>query len=332
MSAQRFPDDFDGILAGAPVSNFVDTMVNFIWNDRALRGVGLTAAKMNTVSDAVQARCDAADGLKDGLITDPRRCDISPARDLRQCAPGQDADDCLTEPQSRAVSSIYKGIHLPNGEHFIHGFPPGAEAMGRSSESSSTLVGGWTPWIIPSSGQPSLQFVFGMTFMQNMAFPRARPDFNPASLDFARDLPRLSAVRDLLNATDPDLSAFRRRGGKLIMYHGWADTALTPLMSVDYYEKALAATGPETPNFFRLFMVPGMFHCSGGFGTDSFDAMTSLIEWVENGTVPDSIPAAQLSAGRMSRTRPLCPYPQVAAYNGQGDENAAESFTCRPPG
>ena len=332
MSAQRFPDDFDGVLAGAPVSNFVDTMANYLWNDRALRGTGLTTAKMRTVSEAVQGRCDAADGLRDGLIADPRRCDFDPARDVRQCAAGQNGDDCLTGPQARAISSIHDGIRLPNGERHFHGFPPGAEAAGPASVASPEPVGGWTRWIIPLPGQPSRQVEYGMTFMQNMAFPRAQPDFDPASFDFARDLPRLEPARRLLNATDPDLSAFRRRGGKLIMYHGWADTALTPLMSVDYYEKARAANGPDTPDFFRLFMVPGMFHCSGGFGTDTFDAMTPLIEWVENGTAPDSIPAAQLTGGRVSRTRPLCPYPQVASYDGQGNADAAASFTCRPPG
>lgn len=331
MSAQRFPDDFDGILAGAPVSNFVDTMVNYVWNDRALTGTGLTTAKMRAVSDAVQARCDAADGLTDGLIADPRRCDFDPARDVRRCPPGTDGDDCLTEPQARAISAIHGGIRLPDGRTYFHGFPPGAEAAGPTSASSPEPVSGWARWIIPPPGQPSRQIEYGTTFMRHMAFGRPEPDFDPAGFDFARDPARMSAIRTLLNATDPDLSAFRRRGGKLIIYHGWADTALTPLMSVEYYERALAANGPDTPGFFRLYMVPGMFHCRGGFGTDSFDAMTALIEWVENATAPDSIPAAQLVEGRVARTRPLCPYPQLAAYTGRGSADDAANFTCRPP-
>ncbi|UFN48957.1 tannase/feruloyl esterase family alpha/beta hydrolase [Roseomonas sp. OT10] len=331
ISAQRFPDDFDGILAGAPVSNFVDTMVNYIWNDRALRGSGLTIAKMGAVSQGVLARCDAADGLQDGLLADPRRCDFDPARDVKRCAPGQDGDDCLTEPQARAVAAIQGGIRLPDGSPYFHGFPPGSEAAGPALPGGSDSASGWTRWIIPLPGQPSRQFEYAMTFMQNMAFGKANPGFDPAGFDFARDPGRMAAARSLINATDPDLSAFRRRGGRLIMYHGWADTALTPLMSVEYYQKALAANGAGTPDFFRLFMVPGMFHCRGGFGPDSFDAMTALVEWVEAGTAPDSIPAAQLAGSRIARTRPLCPYPQLAVHDGRGSPDEAASFACRAP-
>jgi feruloyl esterase len=295
VSAQRFPDDFDGILAGAPVSNFVDTMVNYVWNERALRGAGLTSAKVRTVADAVQARCDAGDGLRDGLIADPRRCDFDASRDVRRCAAGQDGGgDCLTEPQARAVSAVHEGIRLPHGGGYFHGWPPGGELVGTDASGGSEPVSGWAGWIVAPPGGTSRQVDFAATFMRNMAFGRQEPDFDPARFDFARDPARMSAIRSLVNATDPDLSAFRRRGGKLIMYHGWADAALTPLMSVEYYERALAANGPGTPDFFRLYMVPGMFHCRGGVGTDSFDGMTALIEWVENGTAPDSIPAARL--------------------------------------
>ncbi|MBB5694693.1 tannase/feruloyl esterase family alpha/beta hydrolase [Muricoccus pecuniae] len=141
-----------------------------------------------------------------------------------------------------------------------------------------------------------------------------------------------AAIRALLNATDPDLSAFRQRGGRITMYHGWADAALTPLMSIDLYERALAANRPDTPGFFRFYMVPGMFHCRGGYSTDSFDGMSALVEWVENGTAPDSIPAARVEGGRVTRTRPLCPYPALATHDGQGSPDEAASFACRPPG
>jgi feruloyl esterase len=165
--------------------------------------------------------------------------------------------------------------------------------------------------------------------MKSIAF--AKTDYDWKTFDFDKDPARLADARKLLNATEPDLGNFRSRGGKLLMYFGWADTALTPYMAVDYYEKALVANGPETRDFFRLFMVPGMFHCRGGVGADRFDAMTALIDWVERGIAPASITATRVEGGNVVRTRPLCPYPQVARYGGAGSIDAAASFTCAEP-
>jgi hypothetical protein len=330
MSAQRYPDDFDGIIAGAPVRNFVDTMVNYVWNAQALDGVGLTLAKMKTVADAVYARCDAQDGLKDGLIDDPRKCDFQPARDVAQCKPGEDGDACLTAAQSTALEKIYAGITLPDGKKLFFGWPKGAEVA--PADASGHEVSNWDQWIIGAAGQPSRQTLYMTSFMQNMAFGRAAPDFDWRKFDFARDLPRLSpAIRQMLVPDDVELAGFRRHGGKLIMYHGWADTALTPFMSVDYYERVLAADGPETRDFFRLFMIPGMAHCRGGVATDRFDAISTMVNWVEAGVAPDSITAARVAGGTVDRTRPLCPYPQIAAYSGSGSIDDAANFTCREP-
>jgi hypothetical protein len=149
--------------------------------------------------------------------------------------------------------------------------------------------------------------------------------------DFAKDIGKYADARALLNATDPNLGPFRSRGGKLLMYFGWADTALPPLMGVDYYMKAVAANGLGTPDFFRLFMVPGMFHCRGGIGADRLDAMTALINWVENGAAPAAITASQVDKGKLLRTRPLCPYPQVARYSGSGSPDDAANFACKAP-
>ena len=149
------------------------------------------------------------------------------------------------------------------------------------------------------------------------------------SFNFDKDPPRLGELRKLLDASNPDLSAFRSRGGKLLMYFGWADMALPPLMGIDYYEKAVARNGADTPDFFRLFMVPGMFHCRGGVGVDRFDAMTALIDWVERGEPPAMLMAARVLQGRLARTRPLCPYPQIARYLGSGSTDEAANFACR---
>jgi hypothetical protein len=332
MSAQRFPDDFDGIVAGAPVRNFVDTMVNYVWNAQALNGVGLTLAKMKTVADAAYTRCDAQDGLKDGLIDDPRKCDFQPSRDVAQCKADDDGESCLTAAQSKAIETIYAGITLPDGKKFFFGWPKGAEVPAATSDGSGRQVSGWDQWFIGSAGQPSRQTLYMTSFMQNMAFGRAEPDFDWRKFDFAKDLPRLSpAIRQLLVPDDAELAAFRRHGGKLMMYHGWADTALTPFMSVDYYEHAVAANGPDTRDFFRLFMIPGMAHCRGGVATDRFDAISTMVNWVEAGAPPDSIVATRMQDGAVNRTRPLCPYPQIAVYAGSGSIDEATSFTCREP-
>jgi feruloyl esterase len=156
--------------------------------------------------------------------------------------------------------------------------------------------------------------------------PDPKIDFH--NYDFDKGPANTKYIRAVVNATDPDLTRFRSRGGKILQYHGWADPALQPLMSIDYYDKAMVASGPDGKDFYRLFMVPGMFHCRGGVGTDHFDAMTSLIDWVEAGKAPDTVAASRIEDGKVVRTRPLCPYPQVANYKGSGNTDEAANFIC----
>jgi hypothetical protein len=331
MEAQRFPDDFDGILAGAPVLRFVDTITLSLWNGKALADTPVPSEKLKLVADALYSMCDAKDGLKDGLIDDPRQCHFDPARDVRQCAAGTDSLDCLTAAQSEAINKVYSG-YVSNGRHPFVGFEPGGEVVGTHLAPpipSGQPESGWTLWLIPLPGQLSLQLAFGETFMKYFAF--ANPSYDWRGFDFDKDPARLDDLRRLLDADNPDLSAFRSAGGKLLMYFGWADTALPPTMGTDYYEKVLATNGAGTTNFVRLFMVPGMFHCRGGIGTDRFDAMTVLINWVEAGSAPDVIEAARVEGGNIVRTRPLCPYPQVARYTGSGSLDEAKNFACRAP-
>ena len=330
ISAQRFPGDFDGIVAGAPVLAFVDTLTQALWNGLVLADTRVPIEKMKLVAEAAYARCDAKDGLEDGLIDDPRNCDFDPARDVSQCLPGLDFRGCLTRAQSAAIKKIYAGLTV-NGRPLLFGFPVGGEVTGASETGSGAPEIGWDQWLIARPGQKSSQHILGESFVTYFAFAKPDPGYDARTFDFARDLPRLEDARRLLDATDPDLSAFRARGGKLLMYFGWADTALPPLAGVDYYEKALATNGPGTPEFFRLFMVPGMFHCSGGIGPFRFDAMTALINWVENGTAPASLAAAHVEESNVRRTRPLCPYPQVARYSGSGSIDEAANFACRSP-
>jgi feruloyl esterase len=328
ISAQRFPEDFDGILAGAPVLNFVDTVTQSLWNGLVLSETPVSLAKLKTVAEATYARCDARDGLKDGLIDDPRKCDFDPARDVKQCAAGQDGDDCLTAAQATAVKKIHDGLHV-NGKPVLFGYPIGSEVIGFSTTAGGKMTSGWDTWLTPPPGRKSLQHAFGDSFVRYWASPKTYPSIDPAKFDFDKDMAKFADARTLLNATDPDLSPFRNRGGKLLMYFGWADTALAPMMGIDYYEKAVAKNGPETGEFFRLFMVPGMFHCRGGAGPDRLDGLTALINWVEGGAAPKNITASQMTDGKLVRSRPLCPYPQVARYTGSGSPDEAANFTCK---
>jgi Tannase and feruloyl esterase len=321
ISAQRFPDDFDGIVVGAPVLNFTGTMTNYVSMVRALEAAPIPLEKLKIIAERVYAKCDGADGLVDGLIDDPRRCDFDPAKELPVCAGDVDGKDCFTAAQVRALNVVYRGAES-GGKRIFWGQPVGAE-IGAPAQSI------WANWIIsPSPTGRTISYNFAESFFRYLAFPKPDPNYDFKSFNLETDLPRLQAISDILDAKNPDLTRFKTRGGKIVMYFGWADTALNPLMGVDYYEKVRARFGPSTTDFFRLFMVPGMAHCRGGVGTDQCDFLTALIEWVEKDVAPNQIGASQSRDGKVVRTRPLCPYPQVAKYKGTGTPDDAQSFVC----
>lgn len=321
--AQRFPGDFDGIIAGAPVLNFTGTMFQFAWMSNALAAAPIPLNKMKAVAAAVYAKCDGADGLEDGLIDDPRRCDFSPARDLPKCRAGEDNPGCLTAAQLQAIERIYSPV-TSNGKELMPGWPVSAEAIPPGGRS------GWSEWILKDDG-PTIGYSFADSFFKHMAFERKNPNFELARLDFDKDSPRVEWLRPLLDAVDTDLSAFRARGGKLLMYYGWSDQSLNALMGVNYYEAVLKQMGSDTTSFFRFFTVPGMFHCGGGIGCSSFDMLHPLMDWVEKGTAPERVLSSRVVDGKTVRTRPLCPYPQIARYHGAGSIDEAASFRCTAP-
>jgi hypothetical protein len=328
MSAQRFPGDFDGIIVGAPVLNFTGTMTWNLWNGKALAKAHIPLDKISKVADAVYKKCDAADGAADGLIEDPRRCNFDPAADLPKCS-GAEGADCFTAGQIDALKAIYGGV-MSNGKPFHPGVPLGAEKAGTPGFGPPTPESGWAQWLITKEG-PSRQMLYGETFFRYLAFGKADPAYDWRRFDFDKDPAKMGAIRAMLDATDPDLSAFKSRGGKIVMYFGWADTALTPYMAIDYYEQVTKKLGPATADFMRFFLVPGMFHCRGGIGVDRIDALTPLLNWVETGKAPASIVGARVEDGKTVRTRPLCPYPQTARYSGSGSLDDAANFACRDP-
>jgi hypothetical protein len=329
IEAQRFPDDFDGIVANAPWLDQTGFTIGAMWNQKALSETPLSPAKLNLLAEKVMAKCDDVDGLKDGLIDDPRNCRFDPARDVPACNPDENGDDCLTAAQASAISKIYGGP-VSNGQPFFPGFMPGSEAV-------MTLFGGGTGsgWLnVIVSPQPNgkpADFSLAENTMRYLVHNPPKPDYDFKTFDYDRDIHMLDEWGKKADAKNPDLSKFKSRGGKLIMTYGWADSILQPMMGVNYYEQAVSKNGPGTTDFFRLFMVPGMSHCSGGIGPDRHDSMTALIDWVEKGRIPESIKASRVVGNKVVRSRPLCPYPEVARYSGQGSIDDAANFQCVMP-
>jgi feruloyl esterase len=320
--AQRYPEDFDGLVVGAPALNHVGGRIRSIATYQALVKAPVPTAKLKLLADRVYARCDAKDGLEDHLIADPRQCDFKPARDLPICSAG-DAADCFTEGQVKTLETIYADVVL-NGKHVAPGWPFGAEIAGPNGRS------GWDGWIM-RDGELSQSAQYAESALRYMIFPKPDPTYEMTRFNLERDAHLFNEVGKLMNATDPDLSRFRDRGGKILMYMGWADPALNPLMGVGYYEDVLRQMGPSTREFFKLYMMPGVFHCNGGVGPACFDPLARVISWVEKGKAPEAIVAQQVEGGKVSRTRPLCPYPQAARYQGQGSPDDAANFRCAAP-
>ncbi len=320
MEAQRFPGDYDGIIAGAPGNNRVRLNMGFLWSWLALRPDqpgSLPPSKLPVLNRAAIAACDAQDGLADGLIFDPAHCAFDPA--ALQCKDA-DAADCLTAPQVEAVRKIYTGARNPRtGEQLYSGWARGTEAAGGNQ------IGGWAAYFV---GRPEPARV---DFWKYWVF--GDPNWDPRSFDFDRDAAFADARLAHINANDADLSAFRKRGGKLLMYSGWADPVVPPGDVIRYFDDVqMTMGGPaQTSGFLRLFMAPGMGHCGGGPGPNTFDSLAALDRWVTQGSAPDRIVVSQSTGGKVTRTRPLCPYPQVARWNGTGSPDDAAQFTCADP-
>jgi feruloyl esterase len=329
IEAQRYPADFDGIVANAPWLDSTGFTIGAMWNEKALSEAPVTEAQLLLVADKVMAKCDAVDGLKDGLIDDPRQCDFNPTRDVPACSADHEGEDCLTTPQATAIARVYGGP-VSNDKPYFPGFEPGSEAV--MNLFGGGIGSGWMNVIVsPRPDVAPADFGLAENMMRYLVHKPPKPDYDYRTFDFNRDIHLLDDWGKLANAKDADLSAFRQRGGKLLMTHGWSDTILQPQVSINYYQQAVAENGPDTPDFFRLFMVPGMAHCNGGTGPDLHDPMTAIINWVEQGRAPDSIVANRVVNNQVLRTRPLCPYPKVARYTGQGSIDDAANFRCVTP-
>ncbi|HXH24432.1 MAG TPA: tannase/feruloyl esterase family alpha/beta hydrolase [Vicinamibacterales bacterium] len=309
--AQRYPEDFNGIIAGAP---------GLDWTSRAVEAVRVAQAmerdparqlpqpKRAALNEAVLKACDGLDGVADGVLENPRACKFDPA--VLQCRGSEDGS-CLTEAQVQAVRDIYAGSVNPKTGRPLTGLERGGEL-------------GWTDFGWTAAARSTGVELFRYVVDKDLKWDLAR-------FDFAADVVRAEATAAEMNALDPNLKPFFDRGGRLIQYHGWSDPQISPGNSVQYYERlASAMGGPQRiAGNYRLFMVPGMGHCGGGAGTSTFDMLAALEQWVEQGRAPDRIPASRVRDGKVDRTRPLCPYPQVAVYSGSGTTDDAANFVCR---
>jgi feruloyl esterase len=338
MEAERYPADYDGIIAGAPANFWTRIILGNVWNGQAMLsapGSHIPASKLPALERATAAACDARDGVTDGVLDEPLKCRFDPSTLLCK---GAESDECFTAPQIEALKKIYSGGRDAKGQPIFPGYPPGAESGG----------GGWGLWITGQKPGESFQLFFSRGTIGLMTF--ADPKWDPLTFDFNRDLKTVDdKLAPILNATNPDLRAFKNRGGKLIIYHGWNDAAISAGSTVDYYNGLVARMGAnDTGSFVRLYMVPGMQHCSGGPGATSFGQTAvadgdpesnigkALERWVERGVAPSRIIATKYKvdnapASGVIRTRPLCPYPQVAVYNGSGSTDEAANFTCKTP-
>lgn len=337
MEAQRYPDDYIGIVAGAPAINWPHLMMGALWNSQAtLKDPDsyIPAAKLPAINDAAVAACDMTDGVKDGLIADGRACRFDPASIV--CKDG-DSPACLTPKQAAALGKIYGGARYADGKTIYPGRLPGVER-------------GWG--LFTTGQERGRAILYGYSGGYVKYFVLGDSSWDPMTFDFSKDMAKIDGDqrnRGALETMSPDLKAFRDRGGKLILYHGWGDDAVSPLNTIDYFKmvvektsggpKAGDAWAPEdakfteaaskTGEFMRLFMVPGMNHCGGGPGPNTFDAAAALAGWVEKKQAPDTLLGSHMTDGTADLTRPLCPYPMTAKYSGSGSVTDAANFSCK---
>ena len=331
MLAQRYPSDYDGIIAGAPAADFVGLMSAGMWNSQRVYRTPEAAgfpAKLKLLRAAAARSCDALDGVSDGVIDNPLACRFDPAE--LQCKAGEDPATCLSGAEVGIAREIYRGARMSDGTKVLAGYPVGSEA-------DFTNPGlGWGPFITENGIGAKL---LGTEFFRWLVYRDANWQAKSFLLDtdYPAAMTRLGAV---VNATDPDLRPFLRRGGKLLIYHGWEDAAIPAGATLDYYSAMRQRTGSFADEGVRLFMLPGVAHCAGGPGPGIFDRLETLEHWVEGGVAPNQVTARKYEddmaalAGkpsRLLRARPVCAWPRIARYTGKGSADAPTSYRCERP-
>src|SRR6266853_2552563 len=314
--AQMFPADFDGIIAGSPGLDWSGRSAQAVRVAQALQkeDARLSPAKQQLLHNAVVQACDALDGLKDGLIDNPAACKFDPKALECQSPGNNDGPGCLTSAQVATARLIYAPTVNSKTKRELAGLAPGSEL-------------GWTDqgWSVSARAT-------GLDHYRFVGFKD--PSWDVDRFNVETDVARIDEGESVaLNANDPNLKPFFDRGGKLLQYHGWSDPQISALNSTEYYRRVVAALGGagKVQGSYRLFMAPGMGHCGGGEGPNTFDMVSALEQWVEHSKAPDQIIASHSTDGKVDRTRPLCPYPQVARFAGSGSSDDAANFVCKAP-
>jgi feruloyl esterase len=310
--ASKYPTDFDAIIAGAPPDPRARLMgVRVLLNRLVHRTADsyIPADKYPVIHQAALAACDKMDGIEDGVIPDPQACTFDPA--VIQCK-GADAPSCLTAPQVETARLIYAEVKHPTSKRTLY-----PALLQRGSEMNWATLAGPEP------------FTISVDAFRHLAFKD--PNWDPKRFD-PGDIELMDEAASVLNTVTPDLRPYFKRGGKLLMYHGWNDQQVPGTSSVTYFNRVLERSGRDAAGkSIQLYMVPGMNHCQGGIGTDMFDKVAAMEEWMAKGSAPSQIVASHMTDGKVDRTRPLCPYPRIARYNGSGNPAEAASFACVDP-
>lgn len=329
LAAQRLPLEFDGVVAGDPAFNLTRIAMNQIYSLQTVTRIAprgtdgrpdlaraFSDAQLAGVANAVTAQCDALDGLADGMINDFEGCDFDPSS-LR-CAAGDDASQtqCLSNRQVEGLIEIFGGARNSRGEPLY----------GRFSFDTGIADPAWRSMHLGSDGRPPANASLGLDTLRLFAMTPARPNLDPLDFDFDHDLAATAETAAINDAIGTLHSTFAARGSKLIVYHGLSDQGMSAGALTDWYTGLIPRNDAGPQDWARLYFVPGMTHCAGGQSTDSFDMLTAIQDWVEEGVAPDRV----VASGRAfpGITRPLCPYPKVARYDG-GDPDDADSFSCR---
>ena len=320
MAAQRYPEDFDAILAGAPANDHLylhaGDMARMIDIFKDPEGL-IPQAKQDRLAKAVMSTCDALDGVTDNLITNPMACKFDPA--VLQCKAG-DAADCLTTKQVATARRLYTAAKNSKGELIFPGYAYGGESAYNVMRGSPAPGSGTDVVANPIPGDLQLGTYRYLAHQD--------PNWDWKTFNIDTDTALAKKQGGIIDAVETDMSKFKAHGGKLLLYHGWADPAIQPEHTVNYYNSVIAKMGKNQNNWMELFMVPGMGHCSGGAGPNQIDWMGALENWREKGQTPTSI-IGKGKNGETPMTRPLCPHPQVATYKGSGDINDAANFVCK---
>jgi hypothetical protein len=325
MEAQRYPGDFDGIVSGCPAFNWPAIAAEFTQNIRAiypdpadLEDPVITKDNLHLLQTIILNHCDALDGLKDGILNDPRECDIDFSV-FPKCPDNLSQKNCFTTDQLNAIKKVYDGVANQLGEIYP-GFPPGCE----------NEQWGWGPWIVgPHEGTrdlnfPSLQFGFGTEIFKYLVFQD--PDWDYTTYDLSNFYKETRYASSYLDATSTDYTIFKERNAKMIIWHGWNDPALSALSTIEYYN-AVEKVDPEVRDYLRLFLLPGVLHCGGGPGPSQVDWLEIIRKWVEDHIPPDKVIVSKIQDEEVLMTRPVFPYPKKAIYDGTGDPNDAGSFS-----